>query len=198
MAGFTKLFSTIITSSIWSEDDKTRIMWITMLAIADANGHVDGAIPGLADMARMSLADAERSIGRLEAPDKYSRTVDHDGRRIEKEPGGWKILNYLAYRNDCQGKEGSRAADMRRYRLRKKQRNESATDVTRYTEAEAEAEEEKPLLTPPSDGSAPIRGVEIDADGNPHLGDEFLDNYVTPPEALAAMDRQYGPSKKVK
>ena len=42
--GFTKLFNTIVTSTIWQEDDKTRIVWITMLAIADASGIVGASI----------------------------------------------------------------------------------------------------------------------------------------------------------
>ena len=90
--GFTKLFSSIVTSSIWSEDDKTRIMWITMLAMADAQGRVDGAVPGMADMARMSVADAEEAIGKLCGPDPYSRTADHEGRRLRAIPGGWEVL----------------------------------------------------------------------------------------------------------
>jgi len=98
MAGYTKLFSSIITSSVWSEDDKTRIMWITMLAICDAAGHVDGAVPGLADVARMSIPDAEAAILKLESPDPYSRTPDNDGRRIRKEIGGWRILNHGLFR----------------------------------------------------------------------------------------------------
>jgi hypothetical protein len=38
--------------------------------------------------------------------------------------------------------------------------------------------------------------VEIDPDGYPHLGDEWLANHETPPEAMAAMDRKYGPAKE--
>ena len=40
MNGFTKLFQSILTSSVWSEDNETRIVWITMLALADQNGSV--------------------------------------------------------------------------------------------------------------------------------------------------------------
>ncbi|MCE5324922.1 MAG: GIY-YIG nuclease family protein [Planctomycetaceae bacterium] len=98
MAGFTKLCSSIITSSIWSEDDKTRIMWVTMLATADAHGYVPGAVPGMAAIARMTMEEAERSIQRLCEPDPYSRTKDLDGRRIVPVDGGWKIVNYEKYR----------------------------------------------------------------------------------------------------
>jgi len=34
----------------------------------------------------------------LEAPDEYSRTREHDGRRIEEIDGGWRLLNHGKYR----------------------------------------------------------------------------------------------------
>lgn len=97
--GFTKLFSSIISSSIWSEDDKTRLVWITFLALADADGFVSGAIPGIAALARMSVEDAERSIIKLLSPDKYSRSQAEQGRRLKSAEGGWLIINYPMYRS---------------------------------------------------------------------------------------------------
>ena len=44
---YTKLFSEIVTSTIWSEDDKTRILWITMLATSDQHGEVMAKLAGL-------------------------------------------------------------------------------------------------------------------------------------------------------
>ncbi len=32
---YTKLFHSIVTSTIWRETDPTRIVWITMLALAE-------------------------------------------------------------------------------------------------------------------------------------------------------------------
>jgi len=96
---FTKLASTIISSSIWSEDDKTRILWVTMLALCDADGFVAGTVPGLAAMARMSKKAIERSLVKLEAPDPDSRTKANDGRRLMPMDGGWLVLNYSLYRN---------------------------------------------------------------------------------------------------
>jgi hypothetical protein len=98
MSGFTKLFQSIVTSSIWSEDDKTRIVWVTMLALADRGGLVEAALPGLANAARVSLEDCEGAVNKFLAPDKYSRTEEWEGRRIEKVDGGWRLLNHAAYR----------------------------------------------------------------------------------------------------
>jgi len=69
-----------------------------MLAMADRKGRVFGSIPGLANRARISLESAEDSINRFLSPDKYSRTENNEGRRIEKIKGGWRLLNYQAYR----------------------------------------------------------------------------------------------------
>jgi hypothetical protein len=121
MAGWAKLFSSIVTSSLWCEDDVTLRVFIAMLATADADGVVEGSIPGFANLARVSLADMERAIERLSAPDPHSRTPDHEGRRIELIEGGWQILNYARYRQQAQAKEGSRAPYYRKYRQRKRE-----------------------------------------------------------------------------
>ena len=98
MSGYTKLFSTILASTIWRESNETRIVWITMLAMADKYGFVGGSVPGLADFARISIEDTERALEELKSPDEYSRTKDHGGRRIADVDGGWLIINYSKYR----------------------------------------------------------------------------------------------------
>ena len=107
MAGYTKLFSSIVTSTIWCEDAPTRIVWIAMLAMADSEGRVEGAIPGFANLARVSIEEMRKAVEVLSAPDPDSRTPDNEGRRIVAVPGGWVILNYRAYRD-------TRDADVRR------------------------------------------------------------------------------------
>src|SRR5680860_936341 len=121
MAGYSKLWSTIVTSSVWSEDDKTRIMWITMLAVTEADGHVSGSIPGMAAVARLSLEDTKIAIDRLCAPDPYSRSLEYEGRRITESPGGWQILNYDKYR--ASRDEDERKAYMRDYMQKYRKQN---------------------------------------------------------------------------
>jgi hypothetical protein len=91
-----------------------------MLATCDADGKVEGSIPGFANMAKVSVEQMEQAIERFSATDHYSRSKDFDGRRIEEVPGGWRILNYRAYRAKYQRKSGSRADYMRDYRSRQK------------------------------------------------------------------------------
>lgn len=109
MAGYSKLFSSIVTSSIWCEDNIVLRVWIAMLAMCDANGFVAGAIPGFASLARVNREEMEHAVDRLTSPDPDSRTPDHEGRRIEVVLGGWQILNYASYRERGQSKDGSRA-----------------------------------------------------------------------------------------
>lgn len=112
MAGYTPLFDSLVLSTIWREDDKTRILWITMLAIKNHKGEIEASIPGLADIARLSVEDCEASLAKLMAPDKYSRSKEFEGRRVVSIPGGFRVLNHEKYRT----KALSRATYMKEYR----------------------------------------------------------------------------------
>lgn len=128
MTGYTKLFNRILESTVWREDDKTRILWITMLAMADQHGVVESTIPGLADRARISLEDCEKALERFQQPDKYSWSKEKEGRRIELVEGGWFLVNHRKYR-DLLSKEDR----MEKTRLRVqawRERQKSVTPVT--------------------------------------------------------------------
>lgn len=156
--GFTKLFSSIVTSTIWQESHETRIVWITLLALADAQGRVEGSIPGLAHLAHVDLAACEQALERLMAPDPYSRTKDHEGRRIEIIDGGWKILNYQKYRErrDPEKRREQTRDAVRRHRQKQCKPNVSQSKPGK-AQAEAEAEEEKNPPLSPQGGKAPAK-----------------------------------------
>jgi len=116
--GFSKLFSSLITSTIWGEDDKTRILWITMIATANRYGEVAGTAPGLARVANLPLEDARKGLEKLQQPDKESRDQENEGRRIKRIDGGYQILNYLKYRQ----KMRDRAEYHRQYRAERVER----------------------------------------------------------------------------
>ena len=100
MAGYTKLFSSILASSIWNETDVVRIVWITLLAMSDKNGTVDASVGGIAHQARKTREDTQTALAVLMAPDEDSKNPEHEGRRIEPlEHGGFAILNYSSYRD---------------------------------------------------------------------------------------------------
>ena len=78
-----------------------------MLAMADQHGYVGASIPGLASRARVPLESCVAALECFKAPDEYSRTKDHDGRRIAEAEGGWVLLNHAKYRA-AQSKEARR------------------------------------------------------------------------------------------
>lgn len=122
MTGYTKLFASIIDSTVWCESKETKIVWITMLAKSDRNGIVEASIPGLADAARVSLEECLVALEVLKKPDLYSRTKEYDGRRIEEVDGGWRVLNHAKYRNKLSLDERReyQAAWQKEYRKRRK------------------------------------------------------------------------------
>jgi len=138
---YVKLFGTILDSSIWATDLPTRVVWITMLAMADEYGIVSASVGGLARRACVSEKECSKALKNLLAPDPDSRTKEHDGRRIEPLEGGWRLLNYAKYRELRTKKQMADA--MRQTRHRHNKRDVSQQPVTSHdvtTEAEAEAE----------------------------------------------------------
>lgn len=119
---YSKLFSSILASTIWNEDNATRIVWITMLAMKDRDGIVEASVPGLAVLARVSPSECEKAIAVLSAPDPDSRTQTHDGRRIEKCDGGWFIINHDLYQMKGSADEQKEKTRIRVERYRQRQR----------------------------------------------------------------------------
>lgn len=99
MAGWTKLQSSIVHSTIWREPNHVRIVWITILALCDSKGMVEGSVPGLADVSRVTLYECIDALNTLTSPDEWSRDPDNDGRRLTAVKGGWVVVNYGKYRD---------------------------------------------------------------------------------------------------
>jgi hypothetical protein len=121
--GYTKLHGSIVTSTIWQESPATCKVWVTMLAMADGNGEIQASVPGLAHIAQISVEETEAALAKFLASDRYSRTPDFDGRRIEPIDGGWRLLNHEKYRymlSEEDRKERDRERK-RRYRERVKE-----------------------------------------------------------------------------
>ena len=119
MSGFTKLFGSIVNSTIWREPKEVKIVWITMLALSNRDGVVESSLPGLADAARVTIEECVESLRVLMSPDPYSRTKAHDGRRVEEVEGGWFILNHAKYRAKLSSEEQKEKARLRQEKWRK-------------------------------------------------------------------------------
>lgn len=149
MAGYTKLFSSILDSTVWTEPLATRVVWITMLAMADQDGNIAARAPGIAKRASVTRAECDRALKTFAAPDPDSRTGDHEGRRAVETADGWHLLNYEAYRDRASAAEKAEknAARQARFRARKAKSNAPITHgnaplqrTTRVTHSAAEAE----------------------------------------------------------
>lgn len=158
---FTKLFSSITESTVWCEPDSVRIVWITMLAMADKHGRVWGSVPGVANRARVGVEDARAALNRFLEPDPDSRTKEHEGRRIEVIDGGWRLLNYAKYRavRDEEDRRAYKAEHEAKRRAAAKRGQVSGQNGQLWTDvdpdglnADAEAEALNPLK-PPSRGA---------------------------------------------
>ncbi len=97
MIGYTKLFQSIITSTIWQEPNNCRVLWITMLALKNSKQICDATIPALANLSNIPIEECEKYLIKFQSPDPYSRSEAFEGRRIEKVDGGWLILNGELY-----------------------------------------------------------------------------------------------------
>lgn len=110
--GFTKLDERIIQSSIMVESPETFKVWITLLAMCKEDGIAECSPVFLEAVCRIPIAKIIEAVDVLSAPDKLSRSIDNDGRRIERVDGGYKIINYEKYRT-----ESLRSAEAERKRL---------------------------------------------------------------------------------
>lgn len=97
---YNKLFTKILDSTIWLEPDATRLVWITFIAAMDEDGFVAlSSVGNVAARARVTIEAAESAIRALESPDSVDPHQDNDGRRIERVPSGWMVLNASKYRD---------------------------------------------------------------------------------------------------
>ena len=96
--GFTKLDSGIVDSSIWDEDGDTCKVWVTLLALSDAEGFVRGSPGWLARKSKVALEKCDSALLKFLSPDPASRNPTNEGRRIKSVDNGWRLLNHADFR----------------------------------------------------------------------------------------------------
>ena len=147
--GFTKLDDAFASSSIFSLGLDVVGFWAYLMSQADSRGRVTATVPDMAARCRVTPERVEEFLSMLQQPDRWSRTPDNEGRRVEvvREPE-WAVilLNHGKYRE----RDHSAAERQRRHRASRTSRRDSR-DVTpeavtsrkQKTEAEAETEGRK-------------------------------------------------------
>jgi hypothetical protein len=132
---YNKLFSKIVTSSVWLSPTDHRIVWVTLLALMDQDGFVPiSTVANLAHTARVSEEATQAAVTSFEGPDAHDPEQEYQGRRIEKVPGGWMVLNAKKY---AAMSTGEKARELTRIRVQehrqRKRGNVTVTPVTPVT-----------------------------------------------------------------
>jgi hypothetical protein len=149
MDGYCKLHAKIVMSSIWSEPAHVRLLWITMLAVADADGNVEGSVCGLANLARISVDECEQALRRLQQPDPFS-SDGTDGERIQALTDGvWHILNHTRYRERQTRRQALDAARKKRARAKKADASAPSARAVSVSVSKKKKVEELPTLATP-------------------------------------------------
>ena len=117
MAGYAKLFSTIVDSSLWSESKDARLLFLTMLAKADQTGFIETSVSGLARAANLTLEETKGAMEVLLAPDPESKSKVAEGRRVAIVPRGFCLINYEEHRD--RGVDGDERREYMREYMRK-------------------------------------------------------------------------------
>ncbi len=142
---YSKLFSSLVHSSLWSQMDHVRLLFITLLALSDRDGIVYGSRSGLerAAMIDLDVAEEHDPWRILMGPDDDSsdlmRNPDNEGRRIEEIPGGFKIINYTYYRSlrDAEDRKAQNREAQQRHREKISPGNPPSATVSRRKPAQS-------------------------------------------------------------
>lgn len=149
------------------------------------------SIKNLAHRARVSESDTADAVKILEAPDKDSSDPDNEGRRVERIPGGWMVLNSEKYREIVTAEFARENNRIRVKRHRAKKQNVTPCNETiitgnaSETETYSETQKEEPVGSTMNELP---RGAEKSLQGNPKR------QRTVPPgrhEVVKAWDEEY-------
>jgi hypothetical protein len=173
---YTKLFSSILNSSIWSEDSDTCKIWITLLVMMDREGFIFGSPAGIARISALPIETVTEALRKFALPDEYSADLTRDGnqggRRVEVINGGWRVINANYYR-DLQDQDVRRLRDNERKKRQRSRyvtsRHASSREI-HHTDAESEVDSDTKAEKPPSVANAPGWSKEACDDWEATLG----------------------------
>lgn len=186
---------TLATNGPW----EALVTFQQLLVLANDNGDVDMTAAAIARVTTIPLRIIEIGLAALCAPDAESRTPDAEGRRIvllsEGRTWGWRIVNYLKYRQIQ--KESERREYHRNYyhskrkkpvEVQQSQPNSTITTGSTDTEAEEDTYTKRKKDSPPpvADAPAPAAEKTAKASKEPAVSSATWDAYA------AAYRTRYG------
>jgi hypothetical protein len=144
--GFTKLDEGILQSSVMAESGSVFKVWIALLASCGQDGIAKVSSVFLSSACHLPQKTVDHAIENLSSPDPRSRSLNDEGRRIQRVDGGYRVINYEKYRafSPNEGNPNSPGA-IRVRRWREKQKGVTSQpvvtqgNVTSVTSASASA-----------------------------------------------------------
>jgi hypothetical protein len=144
--GFTKLDEGILQSSVMAESGSVFKVWIALLASCGQDGIAKVSSVFLSSACHLPQKTVDHAIENLSSPDPRSRSLNDEGRRIQRVDGGYRVINYEKYRafSPNEGNPNSPGA-LRVRRWREKQKSVTCPpdvtpgNVTSVTSASASA-----------------------------------------------------------
>lgn len=157
-------------------------MWITLLAAMDRDGYAHfSAIGNLASRARVTEEEAEKAIACFLASDS-SGDQENEGRRVERVPGGFFIINAAKHRGILNKEMEREQTRLRVSKHRKSMKNKNVTvavtpvtvavtpvtqsnDIQIHTQIQKQMQKDLPLLSKKQKGGGstePEKTVLID------------------------------------
>jgi hypothetical protein len=116
--GFTKLDEDFFDSSLVAEGPVPTAVFVLLLAKVKPDGVARVAATVVGGRLGLTAEQTAHAFDVLQSPDPHSRSLEHEGRRIQRVDGGWLILNYKK-RRDMGLREAVREYDRGRKKVRK-------------------------------------------------------------------------------
>ena len=125
-----KIFDQIYDGTL-AEDWRALITFQQFIVLCDADGNVDMTPQSITRRTGIPIEHIKAGIEILEKSDKYSRTPDEEGRRIEliddHRPWGWHIVNHEKYKK-LQDSDTVRAQTRERVKKHREKKKRNVTD----------------------------------------------------------------------
>lgn len=140
---------------------------MTFIAVMDEKGFAPfAAVGNVANRARVTIDEARTALTILESPDTESSDPENEGRRLERVPGGWLVLNAEKHRDLVTRaiRQAQTAERVRRHRAMKRASNAPVTQSEAYSEA---VTEEKADAVPVSIKTPEKEKIPVSTAGKP-------------------------------
>jgi len=160
-----KIFDSIYDGTL-AEDWRALITFQQFIVLCDADGMVDMTPQSMSRRTGIPIEHIIAGIEVLEKNDKYSRTPDEDGKRIElidsHRAWGWHIINHEKYKNirDADTIRAQTRERVRRHREKKRSvtlGNDSKRHIDKETETETDTI--KNTMSSPSGDNVPFQKI---------------------------------------